>query len=107
MSKYFKYILLIVSLVIVALIGCIIYRMFFQFDMNEIKIYAREEADKYKDKASVYTIIMEGVEHVLSSHNLTQQVIRFSRSTNTDVEQELVNMAINQCVANKYLPSKP
>jgi len=105
MSTNLRYILMgLVTLVTVALVA-ILYRMFLQFNQKEIQVYVREQADKYKDKAAAYRIILDGVQYILSSHNLTQQVLRSSRATGTDKEQELVNAAINQCIAFKYLPA--
>lgn len=104
MSTKLKYILITLLVLVVLVIAAVVYRMFFQFDQNEIRIYIREESAKYgPNAAAVYNIIMEGVEYVLSSHNLTQQVTRSARGTNTDPEQELVNAAINQCISFGYL----
>lgn len=106
MSRALKYILFgLVAMVFVAIVA-ILYRMFLQFNQKEIKVYVKEQADRYKDKAAAYRIILDGVEFILSSHNLTQQVLRSARATNTDKEQELVNAAINQCIAFKYLSAQ-
>ncbi len=105
MNKALKWVLLIVAVMVVLIIGSIIYRLFFQFDIEEIKVYAREEAEKYKDKAGVYRIIMKGVEHILLSHNLSQQVLTSASGTHTDKEQQLVFAAIGECQARKYLPA--
>lgn len=103
MSTTLKYtVFALIALVTVA-IAAIVYRMYLQFNQSEVRIYVREQADRYKDKAAAYRIIMDGVEYILSSHNLTQQVLRSARATGTDKEQELVNAALNQCVAFKYL----
>jgi len=91
------------ALVLVS-ITFIIYRMFFQFDNSEVKIYVREEAAKYNSSVDVYNTIMRGVEYVLASHNLTQNVLTVARATNTDREQELVNAAVNACRSFGWLP---
>jgi len=106
MSASLKYILFGLIALVTVTIGFIIYRMFFQFNQDEIKIYVREQAARYKDAAASYSVIMAGVEHILGSHNLTQQVLRSAASSGTDKEQELVNAAINQCIAFNYLPAQ-
>lgn len=104
MSSTLKYIIITLLVLVLLVIATIVYRMFFQFDADEISIYAREEAAKYgSDSAAVYNTIMEGVQYILKSHNLTQQVLRSAKGTNTDPEQELVNAAINQNISFGYL----
>jgi hypothetical protein len=104
MSTNLKYILITLTVLVFGAVAMIIYRMFFQFNEKEIHTYIMEESAKYgKDSAAVASIIAEGVEYILSSHNLTQQVLRSARGSNTDPEQELVNAAINQCIAFNYL----
>jgi predicted nucleic acid-binding protein len=97
--------------IVIALVGLlllttavIIYRMFFQFSQSEIKIYALDEAEKYEDKKAAYNIIMDGVQYILSSHNLTQQVLKSAKASKTDKEQELVHAAIMQAKQFTYLP---
>lgn len=107
MSKSLKFIIIALVALIGAAITIIIYRMFFQFDMKEVAVYVDEEAAKYgPKKLAAAAIIMDGVEHILSSHNLCQQVLRSARATGTDKEQELVSAAINQCKAFRYLSDK-
>lgn len=104
MSTNLKYIIIGLFVLIVGIIAMVIYRMFFQFDSKEIEIYAAEEAEKYgANKGTVKALILEGVQHVLSSHTLTQQVLTASRRTGTDKEQLLVQAAIAQCNAYSYL----
>lgn len=104
MSKTLKYILIGLIAMILVVIAVIVYRMFFQFSASEIKTYINDEAVKYKDQAAAFEIINDAVEYILGSHNLTQQVLRSARATNTDKEQELVNAAIMQCKLFNYLP---
>jgi hemoglobin-like flavoprotein len=104
MSTKLKYIIIGLMVLILGVIAAVIYRMFFQFNIKEVNIYAREHAAKYGSQSdAAYTTIMDAVEYILSSHNLTQQVTRMARATGTDVEQELVNAAINQSIAFGYL----
>lgn len=103
MSKALKYILFAIVAMIVIAVAVIVYRMFFQFNGKEIKIYAREEADKYKNSEAVYKLIMDSVEYILSSNNLTQQVLKAAKATGTDKEQLLVHRAIMQCKSFGYL----
>lgn len=106
MSTALKYTLMALVALVTVAIAAIAYRMYLQFNQQEIRVYVREQAARYKDQAAAYRIIMDGVEYLLGSHNLTQQVLRSSRATGTDKEQELVNAAINQCIAFKYLPAQ-
>jgi len=104
MSSALKNIIIGLIALILVVVAFVVYRIFFQFNENEIKIYAQEEANKYKDKAGVYSIILEGVQHVLQSHSLSQQVLKVSKSTGTDKEQILVQTAIGEAKARNYLP---
>jgi len=88
---------------ILAVMAFIVYRMFFQFNSTYIKQYIGEEAAKYKDKAAATRYITDGVEYILHSHNLSQQVLKTAKLNNSDKEQELVFAAVNQCKAFKYL----
>lgn len=104
MSTTLKYILITLAALIVAVIAAVIYRMFFQFNASEIRIYAREQAQKYGAASQdAYDLIMDAVDYILSSHNLTQQVLTSAKASNIDLEQELVNAALNQCISFKYL----
>lgn len=85
------------------LITVIAYRMFFQFNSKDVAIYIDEAASPYEDKEKAFKLIQDGVEHILSSHNLTQQVLTISKANKTPKEQELVHAAVLQCVANGYL----
>lgn len=104
MSKQFRYILIAITALVTVIVALVIYRMFFQFNWKEIQVYVREEAAKYSNPGAAAEILTDGVEHILNSHNLTQQVLRNARATKTDKEQELVNAALNQCIAYNYLP---
>jgi hypothetical protein len=106
MSTKLKYLVYGLSALVVCIIAAVVYRMFFQFNWTEIDVYAKEEAEKYPDKAAAYRLIIDGVENILSSHKKTQQVLTSARATKTDREQELVNAAINQCYAYNYFARK-
>lgn len=105
LPKFLKYTLLVLGVILIAVIAVIVYRLFFQFSAKDINEYINEEAVKYQDKEAACKIIKDGVEYILSSHNLTQQVLKSAKTTNTDKEQELVNAAVNQCKAFNYLPA--
>ena len=73
MTKTVKYILITLIVLILGTVAVIIYRMFFEFNSAKIKEYASKEAAKYKESPEVYSLIMDGVEYILASHNLTNQ----------------------------------
>ena len=102
-SKALKYITIGLVALIIVVVCVVIYRMFFQFSGKDIKAYATDAASKYKDKDAAFKIIMDGVNHVLSSHNLTQQVLRTAKATGIDKDQELVSVAVQQCKTFGYL----
>lgn len=107
MNTKLKYILIALTVLALAVVGFIIYRIFFQFDNKEVQIYIKEEADKYGSNSSAaFAIIAEGVDDILASHNKTQQVLKSAKASNLPSEQELVNAAINQCISYGYL-SRP
>ena len=92
---------LLISLLVIA------YRMFLQFNSKDVAIYIKEESDKYgADSETVYQLIQDSVEHILSERNLTQQVCKSARATKTPKEQVLVHVAIMQCQAFGYLKLK-
>lgn len=104
MSTQLRYILIALTVIVFGAIAWTLYRMFWQFDQKRINDYISDEAKKYKDTAGVTQILREGVQHILASHTLTQQVLSTAKATNTDKENILVHAAINQCVSNGYLP---
>lgn len=82
----------------------IAYRMFFQFNSKDVSIYIDEEASKFgANKMAVYKIIQDGVQDILRSHNLTQQVLRTAKAHSTPKEMELVHAAIMQCQAYGFI----
>lgn len=88
----------------IVLLCVAMYRMFWQFNDKDVKTYIEEEAAKYGDqKDKVSAIIKDGVEHILSSHNLTQQVIKTAKGSGTPPEMELVHAAAKQCRAYGYI----
>jgi hypothetical protein len=97
---------IIIGLVVILLIAMafVAYRLFWQFNSKDVSDYINEEADKYgTDKAAVAQVIRDGVEHILASHNLTQQVLRSAKGSGVPKEQELVHAAIMQCKSFGYL----
>ena len=106
-NKSLKYILIALGVLILGVIAFVIYRMFFQFSAKDVKAYVNDEAIKYTgSEKEAYEIIMDGVEYILSSNNLTQQVIKSARASKIEKEQELVHAAIMQCKAFNYLGEK-
>lgn len=106
MSKVLKYAMIGITILVLMVIAVITYRMFFQFNSSFVKQYAREEAEKYGNKDAAYKYIMDAVEYILGSHNLSQQVLKTAKLNNSDKEQELVFAAVNQCKAFNYFNSK-
>jgi hypothetical protein len=103
MSNTLKYILIGLVILIGATVAVVIYRMFFEFKSELIKQYAMAEAVKYKDKDAAYALILDGVEYILGSHNLTQQVLKTATANQSGKEQELVHAAIMQCRSLDYI----
>lgn len=103
MSKSLKYILIGLIVLIAVTMAVIIYRIFFQFNNELVKRYVMTEAVKYKDKDAAFAIIMDGVEHILGSHNLTQQVLKTAAANKSGKEQELVHAAIMQSKSLDYI----
>ena len=103
MSNTLKYILIGLVLLIAGTMAVVIYRIFFQFNAELVKKYAMAEAVKYKDKDAAYALIMDGVEYILSSHNLTQQVLKTASANHSGKEQELVHAAIMQSRGFDYI----
>lgn len=106
MKKYLtqKNLMIVGVMLFLALIAVIVYRMFFEFRGKDVKDYIQEEANKYPgNETEVYAVVQDGVQHILSSHNLTQQVVRNAKANGTPKEQELVHASIMQCKAYGYL----
>ena len=99
-----KNLLIALVLTVSIAVGFVIYRMFFEFKSKDVKDYIKEEADNYKgSEVTAFAIIQDGVQHILSSHNLTQQVLRSAKQSGTPKEQELVHSAIMQARAYGYI----
>lgn len=93
-----------IILFVLVIIVIVAYRMFFQFNSKDISTYINEEANKYPaNNNDVYKLIQDGVEYILSSHNLTQQVIRSASVSNIPKEMELVHVAVLMAQNNGYL----
>lgn len=106
MKKYLNLKTAIIALIIIGIILiCVaMYRMFWQFNDNDVKTYIDEEASKFgEDKANAAAIIKDGVQYILNSHNLTQQVLKSAKASNTPKELELVQAAAKQCRAFGYI----
>lgn len=106
MKKYLnlKTALIVAVFIMLLIAGFILYRIFWQFNDKDVKTYIDEQARKYVgNEAKAAQIIKDGVEHILSSHNLTQQVLRSAKASNTPREMELVNAATAQCRAFGYI----
>ena len=102
-----KNLVIAIVLFFAVLISIIVYRMFIEFNSKDVSIYIDEEASKYpENKKEVYALIQDGVEYILSSHNLTQQIKKTAKGFNTPKEQELVHAAIMQCKIYGYLNTK-
>jgi ABC-type transporter MlaC component len=99
-----KNLLIALVLFVVVVIAFVVYRMFFEFKAKDVKEYIKDEADKYKgDEVTAYAIIQDGVQHILSSHNLTQLVLRSAKQSGTPKEQELVHASIMQARSYGYI----
>lgn len=105
LSKSLKVILIGLIIIITIAVIFIAYRMILQFNNKDVREYISDEAKKYADPTSAFKLIQEGVDYILSSNNLTQQVLKMAKYNKSTNEQELVNAAINQCKAFKYLPA--
>ena len=103
MTGQLKNIVIGLIAIIFIVAAVIIYRIFFQFNAVLVKQYALAEASKYSDVNSAYSLIMDSVENILASHNLTQQVLKSAAVNGSGKEQELVHAAIMQCRAYDYL----
>jgi hypothetical protein len=105
MSANLKYIIVGLSVLILAVIAFVVYRMFFEFNLKAVQDYVKAEAAKYPagSQADVYNTIMEGCQYILSNHSLTNQVLTVAKAAGINKEQELVFAAVNQCKAFNYI----
>lgn len=101
-GKLLMYALIVLILVLIMIA---VYRYFFQFNNKLVKEYIKDESDKYANPKQVSELITDGVKHILSSSNLTKQVLLDAKNSGTEKEQELVYSAVMQCKLYNYLPS--
>lgn len=87
------------------LIGMGIYKMYFQFNAQDVRDYINEEADKYDadKRLAVFKIINDGVKDILTDPQLSSQVLTTAKMNGTPAEMELVHSAIMRSKAFGYL----
>lgn len=101
MTKLVKYGIIIFLILMVTMW---VYRHWIEFKNSEVKKFISEEADQYGDNAeTVYKILHDSVQDILSNKNLVDQVRTMAGSTGMPKERVLVNSAIDRAKAFKYL----
>ena len=106
MKKYLtsKNAIIVGLIALTLIIAYIVYRMYFEFKGSDVKGYIKDEANKcIGNEDSAYSIIQDGVKHILSSSSLTDQVIKTAKLNGTSKEQELVHAAVMQCISLGYI----
>jgi hypothetical protein len=98
-----KYALIGIVLLILVSAVVMVYQVFFQFNNKRVRALIMDESKNYSDPQSAYKIMHEAVMHVLHNRSLVKQVFSYARATGTEVEQVLVNAAINECKSFGYL----
>lgn len=95
-KKKMFWVLFVLMLIVLVVIGIGFYLNFFQFNKQDVRDYISEEANKYPEasRLAAYKVIKDGVEHILSERNLTQQVITTAKANGTPREMELVHAAV-------------
>jgi hypothetical protein len=95
--------LLIAIVLLIGVAACIIVYRLMQFKSKDVAVYIDEAASQYPDKEIAFKLIQDGVEHILASHNLSQQVLKSAAASKVPKEQELVHAALMQCKSFGYL----
>jgi hypothetical protein len=103
-SKSKMYLIIFLGVVLLTIVFIAVYRYFFQFNNKLVKEYITDESNKYKDSAEVKKLITEGVQYILKSGDLTNQVLVMAKQNGTEKEQELVYSAVMRCKEFNYLP---
>lgn len=102
-SKGLKITLIAVVIVLVVIASFVAYRLFFEFNKKTIEGYIIAGTADYSDKATASRIMRDGVQHILSSKSLTDQVKEYAKASNIPCEKALVDAAILQAKAYGYL----
>jgi uncharacterized membrane protein YvbJ len=97
--------LIIWTVVVVAiiLVAVWVYRYFIEFKNSDVKSLIAAEASNYGDKKTATTIIHDSAKHILNSTSLTSQVRAYSNTKGIPKEKALVDAAVAQAQAYKYL----
>lgn len=100
MTTTFKIVFGALLLVILIVVSMYVYRLFFMFDKKKLKQYIFDCASTTTapDKAS--QLITDGVEHILSSIDLTAQVKLLAEIDGIDPEKALALTALRNCYSS-------
>lgn len=103
MNKVKLFITIIVALIII-LIAVYLYRHFVEFKNSEVHNLIKGEAAKWPgNEKSVEAVLSDGCKHILNSYTLTKQVRTVASATGSSKEKALVDAAVAEAYAHKYL----
>jgi transcription termination factor NusB len=99
------------ALIVIAIVMVIvfayhgIYKMYWQFNDQDVKDYITEEVNKYPAdyRAANYKQINDAVRSILRSRSEVKEVLAKAKAAGTPNEMELVHAAVMQCKAYGYL----
>jgi hypothetical protein len=95
--------MIIVMAIVLLLVAMYAYRIFLMFNSSKIKSYVKDEANKTDSPDAAYKMLIEGVELILKSPDLTNQVKQLAVIDGIDPEKALVKTALNQCHSNGFI----
>ena len=103
LTKPFK-IALYVLLFLVALLAIMYaYRMFYLFNAAKVKSYATDAASKTGSPDLAYKLIIEGVEYIKASQDLTAQVKIKAEIEKIELEKAIVLVAFKNLQSSGYI----
>lgn len=87
------------------LIGMGLYRMYFQFNAQDVRDYINDEANTFPPdkRLAVFKILKEGVDDILKDRELCSQVLAVAKMNGTPPEMEIVHASIMRSRAFGYL----
>lgn len=106
-KKSSKGVIILITLLLIAVMAVYygLYRMYLQFNPQDVKDYITEASAKYdvNNRAAAYKIIQDGVKEILRDRLETRRVLIIAKVNGTPKELELVHAAVMSAKGYGYL----
>ncbi len=93
-----------IIIVVFVVASIYIYRHFFEFNNTQVKKYITDDTAQYGNNANTaYDIVHDAAMHILNNRSLIKQVRSYAAQTGMPKERVLINSAIGQAQAYRYI----